>query len=248
LRTLGIIPIKAASEKNFRVLGHQNLIEWTVGAAMYSRLDKTVAAIDTLDGPYLDKLDGTFPVHLGAYATPLKLIQGVLALEKEKPDGIVYLQVTSPLRSAEDIDACIDMLYEGRPAPAPEGGVRGAKLDTEDWLLERRYRKTPEHNLRTVMSVTQAEDLHPGHMYWDDGHFMSRPVSPRHEWGNRQSLQPKAFYRNGAIYAATTEAIERHTLRSSWCRPYVMPPERSVNIDTEWDWRMAEWLVGNTQH
>lgn len=58
-----------------------------------------------------------------------------------------------------------------------------------------------------------------------------------------QDLPP--YYRlNGAVYATTSEVLksERSFLLSHGTRAYIMPTERSVDIDTKLDWDIAEFL------
>lgn len=86
--------------------------------------------------------------------------------------------------------------------------------------------------------------------YWmvtldDQGHI--HMVVPRDQMGdNRQSL-PAAYCPNGAVYVARTEWLRR--TRTFW-QPgvtlgYIMPPERSVDVDTVLDFRLAELLMTN---
>lgn len=50
---------------------------------------------------------------------------------------------------------------------------------------------------------------------------------------------------NGAVYAfSVPEFMLDPVFVSSSTRLYPMPFERSVDLDTEWDWRLAEWLRG----
>jgi len=49
------------------------------------------------------------------------------------------------------------------------------------------------------------------------------------------------------VYVAKISVIRDGKLRGDWCKFYEMPRERSINIDDEFDFRMAEWLTGNKQ-
>ena len=49
---------------------------------------------------------------------------------------------------------------------------------------------------------------------------------------------------NGAIYLINTRIFREHqTFFPPNCRPYVMPVERSLDIDTPWDFHLAELLL-----
>jgi CMP-N-acetylneuraminic acid synthetase len=68
------------------------------------------------------------------------------------------------------------------------------------------------------------------------------------EGTRRQDYQPPAYLRNGAIYLTRRDVLMKHD--SIWGRtiqPYIMPPERSVNIDEELDLRMAEIVLQEQQ-
>ena len=58
----------------------------------------------------------------------------------------------------------------------------------------------------------------------------------------RQKLE-KCFKRNTAIYLAKKEVIESGTFFGKDCRGFVMPKERSWDINDEWDFKVAEFLL-----
>lgn len=65
---------------------------------------------------------------------------------------------------------------------------------------------------------------------------------PKFETGERQLLG-KCFKRNTAIYLSKREVIESGTFFGSDTRGYVMPKERSWDINDEFDWSVAEYLI-----
>lgn len=55
---------------------------------------------------------------------------------------------------------------------------------------------------------------------------------------------PKAYEFNGAVYIIDVEALRRHPMGKMERRvPYFMPRNRSVDLDTPFDWLMAEMLL-----
>ena len=55
---------------------------------------------------------------------------------------------------------------------------------------------------------------------------------------------PPAYVLNGALYLASRSLLEHEkSLLSEHTLGYVMPPERSVDIDTVLDWQWAEFLM-----
>lgn len=70
------------------------------------------------------------------------------------------------------------------------------------------------------------------------------PMNADHNKGKRRQDLPELFVRNGAIFITNTGYLLKSGLVIS-DKPvvYVMPKERSVNIDTEYDMKLVEWLL-----
>jgi len=94
-----------------------------------------------------------------------------------------------------------------------------------------------------VIGVTVVEDHHPSRL---KRIFRDRLVDiwPEPRSGLRQDLRPEVYVRNGAIYIVKREALDAgiHIKASDDVRPWIMPPERSLNIDTPTDFLLAEVL------
>ncbi len=64
------------------------------------------------------------------------------------------------------------------------------------------------------------------------------------EGTRRQDYQPPAYMRNGAIYLTRRDVIiNGNSVWGEIIRPYIMPPERSVSIDSEIDLKLVEILM-----
>ncbi len=132
--------------------------------------------------------------------------------QEGEPVCFCLLQPTSPLRTADDIDAVAALFHEKKA--------------------------------RSVLSVTAYE--HP--VQWavslqPDGHIRERE---KNDAVRRQDLV--TYYRpNGAIYLFETaffRAQPDYIGRDSF--GYLMPPERSIDIDTAFDLAVAETWVRQT--
>ena len=127
MEILGFIPARGGSKsiphKNIVPLGGQPLIVYTFRAAKASR--RLTRVLLSTDDPAIAKLGKKFgieipfmrPAHLAKDKTPMKdVIKHALKVLKEKenykPDLIVLLQPTSPLREAKHIDAAVDLLLK----------------------------------------------------------------------------------------------------------------------------------------
>ncbi|MFV2068433.1 MAG: hypothetical protein ACC645_15795, partial [Pirellulales bacterium] len=138
--------------------------------------------------------------------------------ESVEPHVIVLLQPTAPLRFAEDIDRAVDLLIES-----------GAD---------------------SVVSVSPIPAHH--HPDWQlsirDGRLVPWRGTPLSQLPHRRQDLSPTFTRNGAIYALRAEAVEAtRSLYGEQTVAYPMAPDRSVNIDTEEDWQMAELLLARQE-
>ena len=124
-RVLGLVPARGGSRgipgKNLVPLGGRPLIAWTADAAAASRyLDRVVLSSDDeailaagreagLEVPFVR------PAELARDDTPAMdvVLHALDALDDV--DLLVLLQPTSPLRTAADIDACIERVVAGAP-------------------------------------------------------------------------------------------------------------------------------------
>ncbi|MCP9941919.1 acylneuraminate cytidylyltransferase family protein [Cyanobium sp. ATX 6E8] len=99
-----------------------------------------------------------------------------------------------------------------------------------------------QHSCPSVVSVTAS----PKHPQWmvrlNPGHELT-PFLPPAAADTRQQLEP-AYAFNGALYLCDRTWLQN---QRSFVGPgtlgYLMPPERSVDIDTSLDWLWAETLL-----
>ncbi len=97
----------------------------------------------------------------------------------------------------------------------------------------------------TVISVYQVSDAHPTRMYRLESNRLV-PYAKEPTARLRQVLPP-VFHRNGMIYASRTAlVVEENTIIGSDLRPYIVPRERSINIDEMLDFHFAEFLLRRT--
>jgi CMP-N,N'-diacetyllegionaminic acid synthase len=95
--------------------------------------------------------------------------------------------------------------------------------------------------------VSVAEVPHQFNPNWihqiDDHELMPYIEGAPLKYTRRQDLPP-VYYRNGAVYVTRCAALEAHNnLYGQRTAAYVMPPERSVNIDAPGDFVLAEYYL-----
>lgn len=225
---LGLIPARGGSKglpyKNLRNLGGKPLLAWTIEAALESRcIDRIVLSSDDkeiietalrygCEAPFIR------PSSLATDdASTMDVVRHALRTIGSHYEYIILLQPTSPFRTGEDIDCCLDLCIS-QNAPA-------------------------------CVSVTEC----PKSPYWmysiiDGGRL--KPVIALKDRPQRRQELPKAFVLNGAIYVARTEWLSKqNSFVQNETLAYVMPQERSLDIDTLHDLRIAQlYLEKDASH
>lgn len=96
----------------------------------------------------------------------------------------------------------------------------------------------------SVIAVARLEDHHPIRIKKIVDDRIADFCFPEIPESRRQDLKPDAYIRAGAIYAAprrmTMKGIRYGTFES---RPYILPPEKAINVDTEEDILLADLLL-----
>ncbi|WP_425390367.1 cytidylyltransferase domain-containing protein [Ekhidna sp.] len=99
--------------------------------------------------------------------------------------------------------------------------------------------KEKDHN--SIVSLYKVEDHHPSRMYYIKEEKLIK-VLEEPSSGLRQDLTP-VYHRNGAIYCSSISAFRKEKkILSEPVYPYIMPLERSINIDTPVDLELARVL------
>lgn len=227
MTVFAVIAARAGSKglpgKNLRPLGGVPLIGWTVAAARGAKT-LTAAWVST-DGEDIARAAEA----LGA-AVPFR----------------------RPAALAGDDASILDVLKHA----VGEFEKGGRRADVVVLLQATTPLRTSAHIDATVRAVTEGgadsaqtvalDEAHPLHKFTlEDGRL--RPVFPEAEkFGNRQGA-PKVYRPNGGVFAAKRAVLmEQGTLRGADHRGVVMDFESSVDIDTLWDFRLAEAVVAET--
>jgi CMP-N,N'-diacetyllegionaminic acid synthase len=227
-KIIALIPARGGSKglprKNILPFVGKPLIAWTIEQAIASNcLARVIVSTDDDEIAEVAKkyrADVPFirPKELATDdATASDVISHAVdyLLKHDGPfDILLLLQPTSPLRTSQDIDNAIALLFAKKA--------------------------------KAVVSVCEAEH----HPYWsntlpEDG-CMKDFIRPDIMHKNRQELP--AFYRiNGAIYLTYCDYLqETKSFFGKKTYAYIMPLERSIDIDTKVDFRLAEILKEET--
>ncbi|PIQ83365.1 MAG: acylneuraminate cytidylyltransferase [Candidatus Omnitrophica bacterium CG11_big_fil_rev_8_21_14_0_20_63_9] len=221
MSVLAIIPARGGSKtvprKNIRMLDGKPLIVHTIQHAQDSRL--LTRTIVSTDDPEIAEIARAYggeapflrPAELATDEAPALLayqhaVRWVETHGGDRPEIIVVLQPTSPLRRPEHIDRAVAL-------------VRETGADSVLSLCEAWY--TP-YNMKRIVDGRVVSFL--------DGVSISR----------RQEA-PVVYQPNGVVCATRYAVLmAQNRLLGADTRPLIMPVEESINIDTEWDFTMAE--------
>lgn len=219
---------KRVPGKNIRPLNGIPLIAYTVREALESqKLDEYLISTDSPEIQALVTRLGASapflrPKHLASdsASSSAALQHAVAWFEKETGkhvDAVVELMATNPFKTALDIDSCVNELFSSQAD--------------------------------SVIAVHELGDAHPARIKSIETGFIRDFCLPEPLEARRQDLKPSPYIRSGAIYAIARDELMVHGRRygSDNSRPYILPPERAVNVDTELDWLLAEILMSR-QH
>ena len=236
MKVLGVITARGGSKgipgKNLKLLAGKPLLAYTIDTARRSgALDRVILSTEDeaiatagrdlgCDVPFIR------PMDLAQDDTPhLPVIQHATRWMQERinyqPDAVMVLQPTSPLRTAEDIGAAVELLDNS----------------DADSVLSVNEVPVHSHPMRTLrLDAT-------GHAVL----FVSGdPVRKRI---NRRQDLPPAWVMNGAIYACRTRVLfdAEPSLYGHRVVAYRMPANRSISIDDLEDWHAAERALSSRQ-
>jgi CMP-N,N'-diacetyllegionaminic acid synthase len=228
---LAIITARGGSKgipgKNIADLGGKPLIAWTIEAArrapaisrtIVSTDDEQIAAIARQWGAEVPFIR---PPELARDDTPgiapvLHALQWLKEHEGIETDDVMLLQPTSPLRTAEDIEAAAGLIDQRNG----DSVVSVCEVKNHPyWTMK----LEPDGRLSSFL------DLDLGTM--------------QRNFPRRQDLPP-AYAENGAIFLARYAiVVKRQSFYGNHLCGYIMPVSRSLDIDAPHDLRLAQILL-----
>lgn len=100
-----------------------------------------------------------------------------------------------------------------------------------------------DDSLDMVVSVCEARTNPYYNAFEPDSKGMLRISKGEGKYVRRQDA-PKVYEYNGAVYVMSVESLRRSALTGFTMRKgYEMPVSRSLDLDTEMDWKMAEAII-----
>lgn len=229
---LAIIPARGGSKgiprKNIRDFSGAPLIAWSIAAAKQSPLvtriivstdDEEIAAVAREWGaetPFLRPAefaqDKTTDLPVFVHA-----LEWLAEHENYRPEVVVQLRPTSPIRPVGCVDDAIRALLAHPDADSVRGVVPAGQNPHKMWRLPAGG-SAPMKNLLDVEGIEEPYNA------------------------PRQSL-PDIYWQTGHIDAIRSRVISSGSMSGSNIYPLVIDPKFTVDLDNLNDWMRAEWLV-----
>ena len=218
---------KRIPQKNIRPLAGKPLVAYMIGAA---RSAKTInRVIVSSDHPEIIKISKEYGAEVPfvrpkdiSEDVPSELVtqHAVRYLESEEKytvDVAVTIQPTTPFCLPDDVDGCVSTLLNS--------------------------------DADSVVSVTQVHQRPEWMYYIDESGYAHNLMDKemRGDIGVSQSLK-KLYIPNGGIYATRRQVLfEQNSIFGTNIKLWVMPPERSIDIDEPIDLEFADFIARKMQ-
>jgi CMP-N,N'-diacetyllegionaminic acid synthase len=227
-RILGLITARGGSKaiprKNVLPLCGKPLIAWTIEAALESRrLSRVVVSTDDEEIARVSKDWGAEvpflrPAALARDDSPHVpvVLHAIQFLEESEQEHFDYILLLQPTSPFRTAADIANAIALALEKDA-DGVIGVTEASAHPFLTKR------------ITREGLLED------------FVPKPAT----YLARQSLPP-VYVINGAIYLVKRDIfLEEQTFHPPRTLAYVMPPERSMDIDTPWDWHVAELILGS---
>lgn len=223
---IAIIPARGGSKglpgKNIKLLNGKPLIAYTIEAALKSkRISRVIVSTD-------DEEIARISIQYGAEVPFLR--PDFLATDTAMAvDNYIYTIERLSAESGEVIGEFV-VLQPTSPLRISEDIDNAIKLF---------YSKDAD----SVISYTQEQHPVSWHKYINEDGTFEDILPPN--INNRQALRI-SYYPNGAVYVFRFKIIKEHKYYTDKSYAYVMPRERSVDIDYLVDFKYAEFLLSQS--
>lgn len=232
LKVLAVIPARGGSKgvprKNIRLVGGKPLIAYTIEPvlAVKHRLHRLIVSTEDAEIAEVAQRFGAEvpflrPDDLGGDKVPMVPVLQHAVKTIEEMDGIRLDWVL--------------LLQPTCPFRAPEDILAALDLAAAG-------------GCDSVISVVRVLAHHPILMKKIENDQLLPFIIEEKEGTRRQDYTPPAYMRNGSIYLTRRDnLLENNSIWGKVIRPYLMPEERSVNVDSELDLKLVEFILSERQ-
>ena len=227
-KRIGLIPARGGSKgiphKNIYSINNKPLIAYSIEAGLKARdqgcLDKVVVSTD-------DKEIAEIALAYGAEVPFIRPAE--LALDTSKSVDCMIHAVHFFSDMGIEYDTMV-LLQPTSPLRIAEDIVEAIKIYDQE-------------KVDSLVSCYKEESISEYNSYYLDGNI-GMPLNEGHKLGKRRQDIPSLYVRNGAIFITDVAyMLKTKLIISDNPAIYVMPQERSANVDTFYDLKLAEWMI-----
>ena len=230
---LAVVPARAGSKglpgKNTRPLQGHPLIAYSIAAGLQSDLvNRVVCSTDSEDIAEISIKYGADVPFLRPYelaqddSTDIEtfkhLIDQLKEIEGYRPDIIVQLRPTSPVRKAGQVDNGIRTLIEHPNADSIRAVTLTSATPYKMWRVENNVMKP----LLEINGIPEPFNM------------------------PRQAL-PKIYWQTGTLDIIRTRVIESGSMTGSVIKPFIVDPEHAIDIDHFRSFMDAENVISKNE-
>lgn len=224
MKVLGIIPARGGSKrvpgKNKKFFCGKPLVTYTIETAIKTKLiDRVVVNTDDDD-----------ILNIASNYKEILAIKRPSSISQDRSPAIDYVfQTMKKMNSLGDFYDIVVILQPTSPLTIPQDIDNTIKL-----LIESKAQSAV-----SVMKLDHA--IHPVKMKIMNGNKLS-PFLEEENGRMAEHELPIIYVRNCSVYASTIDTIEKGIIIGNDCRGYIMPFERSIDINNQIDFDFAEFL------
>jgi len=226
MKVLAIIAARGGScginKKNIAPLGGKPLIGWTIAAAVAStQLDRVIVSTDDLE---ISETARQFGAEV-PFMRPPELATGTASQTDVVKHALDRLE-----QDQHYIPDYFMLLQPTSPFRTSEDIDAVIKIANEK-------------NCDGVTSVSKVIN-HPFYARTIDADGIIQDMYLKRYTAPRRQLLPEVFTENGAIYMVRITVFrQEQSFMPERSAAYIMPEERSLDIDTPWDLKLAEFML-----
>jgi N-acylneuraminate cytidylyltransferase len=224
-KIIAIIPARGGSKgiprKNIRLLAGKPLIVYTIEAALKSKyLDRVIVSTEDREIAEISKKYGAETIK-----RPKTLAR----------DGAKTIDAIFHLLSVLKKEKCEPKIIILLQPTSPLRTVNDINKAVEFFL---------ENKCKSVISVCE-----PDHSFYGLLKIEKKYLKPIFHWKyfkQRRQTLPKTYIPNGAIFISAPKTLKKYkSFYNNKILPFTMPLERSIDIDNEIDFFIAESYLNN---
>ena len=231
MKVIGIVPARAGStavkNKNIRLLNNQPLLSYAINTGLNSSLDRVILSTDSPEYQEIGKKYNAETPFLrpkkfstttaSSFDVIIHCLDFLKAEENYQPDAVFLLRPTSPFRTANQIDEAIQLLES--------------------------------ENVDSVSAMTTVNQ-HPYFMFQYDSNGKLFEYDQTENKPERRQDLPRLWEANCHTMLSTADYLYRENQQGGRSVvnfknfiPYFIDGESALDIDTEEDFKYAEFLM-----